>query len=389
MLATLLGKIAGLFEKDFLFSSFLPALIFLMWVFLTGALTLGLEAVWFWIESRTTTQLGAIVFVATLLVVVLAYVLHALRGTFTYIWSGNSQCLMGLLTIGEYIQRRRFLRLRTNASRFSTWPDVQEDFRKQVSASWNIGQGKPSEKQVKALKHDAFSIRQTKDQDAVRLTTAKLAAAYALYKNETLCSVYEEAKRALMDHVEEERGQIQTEIQELDRKFGTLNTVKATALGNIIEACQQYPAKRYKAESDLLWPRLRQVIPADYRNSVEEPRILVDFALAMASLASVYSFVVLLGGPWIRYNLPLWIGLGVVSTLAAYFFYRLAVSAAYQHGELMRSAFDLFRLDLMDALGLPQPQNFYTEQKQWEEFSRLAVYGNAAANFPLKIRKAK
>jgi hypothetical protein len=390
MIDTLLGRIAGFFDKDFLFSSFLPALIFFISLFVPAATTVGMEAVWVWIDSRTTTQTAAITLATTILVVVLAYVLHALRGTFTYVWSGNSRLFLfvGMRTAGEHIQRRRFLRLRKNANRFSRWPQLQEEFRVNVSALWDPAKVAPDPLELHKLVGAASRIRQLRDLEMVRLGLKQLVEAYRKYSGNSLCEVYENAKRALMDHDEEERGQIQTESHELDRKFGSLNTVKATALGNIIESYQQYPSKRYKLESEIFWPRLREVVPPDYLTTVHEPRILLDFGLTMASLEVIYCSIVLLVGPWIWFNPVLWTTVGFVSLLLAYLFYSLAVNAAYQYGELVRSTFDLFRLDLMEALGLPHPANLFAERTQWEEFSRLAAYGTSA-NITFAKRKKK
>lgn len=66
---------------------------------------------------------------------------------------------------------------------------------------------------------------------------------------------------------------------------------------------------------------------------------------------------------------------GHVGLAICFFFYQLGISAAYQYGEMVRSSFDLFRLDLMAALARPDPPRFSKEQKQWEELSKLAVYG--------------
>ena len=393
MLDTLLGRIAGFFDKDFLFSSFLPSLIFLPLVFATSGITVGLEAVWDWIDSRTGTQTAALALAGTLLVVVFAYVLNALRGTFTRVWSGNSTFLLfwGFRGIGEHIQRRRFLRLRDRASRFSTWLDLRDEFRDQVNQIqpvWNAGLPAPPEKKLRHLTEVANRIRQTRKQDLVKLHLRELEEGYRRYSGDALLTVYEAATRALLDRDEEERGRIQNEAHELDRKFGALNTVKATALGNIIESYQQYPSKRYQMESGIFWGRLRNVMPDDYLATVQEPRILLDFALAMASLAAAYCLLALLFGPWIWYKPALWFSLAAASMVLSYFFYRIGVNAAYQHGELIRSSYDLFRLDLMEVLGLPHPANLLVEQAQWAEFSRLAVYGTAA-NFTIAKRKKK
>jgi hypothetical protein len=146
----------------------------------------------------------------------------------------------------------------------------------------------------------------------------------------------------------------------------------------------------YRMEAEIFWPRLRRVIPPEYFGLIEQPRILLDFSLTMASLGAAYALLALLGGPWLWYSPLFWLLLAAVGCLASYLFYWLGVGAARQLGEMVRSSFDLFRLDLMEALARPHPATFLAEQKQWVELSKVAAYGVSKdfEDFQLSERKA-
>jgi len=178
-----------------------------------------------------------------------------------------------------------------------------------------------------------------------------------------------------MDWASYEVGAIQRETFLLDRQYGTLDTVRSTELGNVVESYNQYSSKRYKMEAELFWSRLLVTIkPPEYLARVQEPRIALDFCLTMATLAAIYAWAALLVGPWLWFNQPLWGLLAGVGFIISFLFYRLGIDCAYRLGEMVRASFDLFRLDLMAALGRPHPLTLAQEQMQWEELSKLAVY---------------
>jgi hypothetical protein len=391
MLGTLLDKIAGVFERDFLFASFLPALIFLASLLATFVLALGIEGVWGWVESWTTLQQGMITAVGAVGIVVYAYVLHAVRTEMVRFWSGTSNFpfyfCWGWLRVGEVWQRRRYRRLRDRVRGLTfpsvSWNDVRIDFEDQVWARLQALSSPPATPaapvplrwfrrwplvlRVKLL-HDGMTA------EVVKRRLRPVIEAYERYLEDDLTRLYYMVKTRLMDWDEKQAVRLRTETAILDRRFGTLETVRATELGNVIESYNQYAAKRYKIEAEIFWPRLRQVIKPEYLTLVYEPRMLLDFSLAMASLAACYALLVLLVGPWLWPSLWVWGALAGVGLLVSYFFYRVGVLAAYQFGEMVRASFDLFRLDLMAALQRPHPATFRVEQAQWEEFSKLVVY---------------
>jgi hypothetical protein len=379
MIDTLLGKVAGLFEKDFLFASFLPCLIFMSCTVATLTAVIGVDGVCEWMEAWNAVQKSAATLFATLVIVIFAYVLHAMRPALTKFWSGRADLvvLWGFRKLGELIEAYRYRLMEERSKRFSPWQDVLDQFTSDVEKVWDANRPEPSPNNIKDLLKLANGLQEGMGAAVVKERVGEVVKAFSLYSGEKLSVIYEPINRSIMEWNEREEVQIQTDTCALDRHFGTLETIRATALGNIIESYNQYAYKRYRMEAEIFWPRLRRVIPAEYFELVREPRILLDFSLAMATLGAAYALLALLAGPWLWYKPSFWLPLAAAGLLVSYFFYRLGVGAAQQLGEMIRSSFDLFRLDLMTALSRPHPATFLAEQKQWEELSRVAVYGTA------------
>ena len=221
----------------------------------------------------------------------------------------------------------------------------------------------------------AKMLHPSMSQTAVRQKLQDLSLYFKRYSGDALSALYEQIKRELNDWSEKESFTLQRCTAELDRRFGTVATIRATSLGNVIEAYNHYGYKRYRMEAELFWPRLRKVIPDDYMEQVREPKILLDFAVTMATISMVLAFGLLTIGPWLWLDLRIWATIGVVQFVAAGFFYFLSVTAAIQYGDMIRSCFDLFRLDLLKQMQFTRPTSLQEERTRWEKISQLIVYG--------------
>jgi hypothetical protein len=375
MIDTLLGKVSGLFEKDYLFASLLPVLIFLSAVAVTFAYAIGFEGIWAWIDAWTPLEKSVIVAVVGFVVVILAYVVQGMRPAFAHFWSGDSPLLLaGLGPIAELSRQREYRRRRDKTNPTTRWADLRTSLQNQVNAKLRspYPTAKPGIFRRWRLKRAIRKL--STDPKAAAVTVHALADAYARYAQRELSGFYEKLKATLTDRAGIEEGAWKTEYAALDRDFGSFATIRATQLGNIIASYNEYASKRYQIETYVFWPRLRKVISSEYNAIMQEPRILLDFALTMSSLALVYAAVALLLGPWVWFSHGYWIGAAAGAGLVAYFFYRVSVSAATQLGELIRASFDLFRLDLLSTLGRPRPASFEEELGYWRELNSLAFY---------------
>lgn len=384
MIDTLLSKIAGLFEKDFLFASFLPALIFIAALMISLAGVISIEAVWAWMDTWTALQKASAAAAGVLFVIAFAYVLQALRTSFTRGWTGNSHSflLWGFKNLGVLFQKWRYRRRRDASWRQSPWQGVLDDFNTELVKVWSI-KVKPDPDAREPLpdaprmdlEKRVDSLRAGMLQDRIKEQLKEVIAAFKVYNGNDLGEIYKALKLKLTEWDDDAKVRIQSDTYNLDRWFGRLQSVRATTLGNVIEAYNFYPYKRYKIEPDIFWPRLRKVITPEYLAQVQESRILLDFLLTMATLAGLYAFLALTVGPWLWFNPKLWLSLAAAAIIICYFFYRLSIGAAFELGEMVRSSFDLFRLDLMKALQRPRPATLAAEQAQWDELSGLTVYG--------------
>ena len=279
-------------------------------------------------------------------------------------------------------QQKQFTELRRRASRSSPWRDVLSQFELAVRGAGyrtvppNIGQA-----EHKKLIEAVGAMSRNMKPDRISASLAPIVAAYTQYSGESLRLIFRRVKTTLEEWHSRTLSQIQRDAFELDRKFGGVATVRATRLGNVIDAYNQYCDKRYNIYPEIFWPRLRGAIREQdkYLELIDDPAILLDFSLAMASLSALYGLLALFLGPWL-WNHPLqWVILAAAGFVVAWFFYTVAVSAAMQSGEFIRATFDLFRLQLMGSLRRPWPPNLQAERAQWAEVSSLAAYGNVKA----------
>ena len=88
MIEALLGRVEGFIEKGFLFSSMLPALIFLSSLSGTLVIVIGFDAAWVWLTGRTASELSIITVLAVIGSIAFAYILSGLRTFFVRLWSG-------------------------------------------------------------------------------------------------------------------------------------------------------------------------------------------------------------------------------------------------------------------------------------------------------------
>jgi hypothetical protein len=144
-----------------------------------------------------------------------------------------------------------------------------------------------------------------------------------------------------------------------------------TRFGNILKSAEQYPLLRYNLDAVIQWPRLYQVLPADFRTNLASAKTALDVGLVVALLSGVFAmvtgaYIVFENGPiWLF--LACWVGGGVLALLA----YGSACSNATVYAEYMRVAFDLYRHDIFKTLRLKAPTNLLEEEAIWRELDML------------------
>ncbi|HEX9539341.1 MAG TPA: hypothetical protein VGA04_14335 [Streptosporangiaceae bacterium] len=151
------------------------------------------------------------------------------------------------------------------------------------------------------------------------------------------------------------------------------NQVMATRLGNTLRAAERYPHDRYGADAVLVWPRLYPLLPDPVITSIAQARESLEFLLVLSALATTFGilsgiYLVVVAAPGWLFLLCFW-GAMIVAILA----YRSSLGNALLYAEVLRSAFDLYRLDVLSNMRLPAPANAAAERARWTEVSRLVL----------------
>lgn len=170
-----------------------------------------------------------------------------------------------------------------------------------------------------------------------------------------------------------------------------------TKFGNILKASEAYSGTRYGMDAVQFWPRLWRVIPPDYRQYIDEARNELSFLVNLSALSVLFYILCILA---ILYNAPVpgltdwnsmlenslrYIFAAVLALFSNLFFYRAAIFSVGDFGSMIRSSYDLFRLDLLEQFRIKLPKDSVEEFQVWQNLGELIVLGQESMEFkPLK-----
>ena len=173
-----------------------------------------------------------------------------------------------------------------------------------------------------------------------------------------------------------------------------------TKFGNILKASESYPNTRYGIDAVEFWPRLLHVIPLSYKQNIDEARNELSFLVNMSALSLVfYIFCIiaifasppsLIAPDWNTFlsNSFRYIFAGLIALASNWFFNKAALFSVGGYGAMIRSAYDLFRLDLLEHLRLQTPRNSDEEFYIWKNLGELVDLGRESIEFkPLTYKK--
>jgi len=173
----------------------------------------------------------------------------------------------------------------------------------------------------------------------------------------------------------------------------TEKDVLPTRFGNAIKAFEVYPREIYGADGVAIWLRLTAVMPKSFSEQIVDIRSQLDFlinsCLFSCIIAIVGAFRATYSGNWhefyssqftgiVPFLLSIeksWLVWAAGGALAAYTFYRWAVSCVPSWGELVRTAFDCYLPTLATQLGFELPTTEARRRHFWTTFSQQAIYG--------------
>ena len=186
---------------------------------------------------------------------------------------------------------------------------------------------------------------------------------------------------------------------EYDHSYpSNLDEILPTQFGNILKASELYPGTRYGLDGVEFWPRLIHVIPNNYQQTIDNSRNELSFLVNMSILSIAFYFLCViaifysLATPPIDLSRPdlflyitgtslRYITAAAIAFACNVFFYKAAIFSVGSFGLMIRSAYDLFRIDLLRQLKLKMPANSRDEFQIWKELNEFVVLGKHSLSF--------
>ncbi len=185
-----------------------------------------------------------------------------------------------------------------------------------------------------------------------------------------------------------------------------LGEILPTQFGNILKASELYPGTRYGLDGVEFWPRLIHVIPDEYQQKIDNSRNELSFLVNMSILSIVFYLLCIIAmfytlaaapdtlsgasllfdtlGKALRYVVAGLIGLGFNM-----FFNRASIFSVSSFGLMIRSAYDLFRIDLLKQLRVKRPANSIEEFAMWKNLNEFVVLGKHSLLFKKLVYRSK
>jgi len=377
MVAGFLDRIGGLLDKALLLAAVFPLLIIGTTLVVGFAAILGVHNCLIWLDGLPGSSLAALSAGSTLLLLLAALVLRSLRTIIVVIWSNG---IIPDLSLTWERQRRAKLERQINIP--LTWLGARTKFEERaVYCKRGIPIADLELKKLRdALEDLHLKVGVLSPQDlhcTYRKVAVSLQTAYQMYDGESLISVRPRMIDFLEERETEEQNQRNTLMAIRDLQFGPAGTLQSTRLGNLLQALDSYPFKRYRMEGGVFWHHLEQIMGGDLLEDVRNQRIVLDSLLALASLYCVLAVVAVFLGPWIWFNPWLWAVVGSLAAGLAYINYAIAIPVAMAMSRSLRAGCDLYHRKLLETLGIEPPEKLEDERAEWKKLSQLTIYGTA------------
>jgi hypothetical protein len=193
-------------------------------------------------------------------------------------------------------------------------------------------------------------------------------------------------------HLETLKSRYDAVVSKYDHMYPPLSAgIMPTKFGNILKASEAYSGTRYGIDAVEFWPRLLHVIPPSYRQSIDEVRNELSFLVNMSALSIVFYLLCVTAILTNASGFPDWEGVLETSVryivaaglalVSNWFFNRAAIFSVTDFGMMIRSAYDLFRFDLLEQFRLKQPKNSAEEFQIWSNLGELMILGQESLDF--------
>jgi hypothetical protein len=134
-----------------------------------------------------------------------------------------------------------------------------------------------------------------------------------------------------------------------------------TRLGDVLRTAERRPRDKYGLDAVVCWTALWLILPTDARTELAQTRGRLDGALRVWLWGALF----IVWTPWTLWAIPI----AVIVPLVAY--YGGMLGSAKLFGDLVVTAYDLYRMDLYDTLHLPRPISPAEERQRGAQLTNL------------------
>jgi hypothetical protein len=160
--------------------------------------------------------------------------------------------------------------------------------------------------------------------------------------------------------------------------------VNATSMGNIAESVRSYARSRYEINLDPFWSRFQKLIQADnnFYASLLDAKTQLDFLVSLFWLTTLFTVIWLSFLFYTRVSWLAFILVGVIGAGLGWIWYKIATRNYLAFADILRTAIDLFRFDLLTALHSQLPKSSDHERQIWAKLNQLIGYGENRQRVP-------
>jgi hypothetical protein len=153
---------------------------------------------------------------------------------------------------------------------------------------------------------------------------------------------------------------------------GREDLVMPTRLGNILRASEDYASLRYSIDSVVIWPRLYFYLPDTFIANLTSAETAMTTMLVMAGLSFTFAVIACLVLALFTTKALLF-AICASGFFLAWLCYRNSLHSARLYAELIKSAFDLHRWELLEAMHVKLPATLEEERKIWDDVTQLIL----------------
>lgn len=170
--------------------------------------------------------------------------------------------------------------------------------------------------------------------------------------------------------------------------YSSAGNLAPTTMGNIGRTARSYALSRYNMDLDIFWTRLQKTLRGakEFYDVLQDSKIVVDSLTTLTWLAGLFTVTWMLILPWIAKSSIDFLIVGVAGPLLTIGTYALACRSYLVFTDILRSAVDLYRFNLLKDLQLSMPYGSDEEKRLWGQLGGLAGFG---AELPLIYDRGK